>query len=115
MIKKAFATLGVAAAGLAMAAAPAMAIGDSDGSATSLQGNGGTNATGTQGNHSPNFHTLDNPNLCLPEVHNIAVGAAIGLAIPVEVPVLNNKPTQQCVVGQNTIGSGDGGVSHLIG
>ncbi|WP_441245505.1 rodlet layer protein [Kitasatospora sp. McL0602] len=115
MIKKAFTALGVAAVGLAMAAAPAMAIGDSDGSATSLQGNGGTNATGTQGNHSNNFHTLDNPNLCLPEIHNIAVAALIGVAVPVEVPVLNNQPKQECVVGQNTIGSGDGGVSHLIG
>ncbi|GAA2129553.1 hypothetical protein GCM10009760_00900 [Kitasatospora kazusensis] len=115
MIKKAFSALGVAAVGLAMAAAPAMAIGDSDGSATSLQGNGGTNATGTQGAHSPNFHTLDNPNLCLPEIHNIAVGAVIGVAVPIEVPVLNNQPKQTCVQGQNTIGSGDGGVSHLIG
>jgi hypothetical protein len=114
MIKKAFAALGVAAAGIAMTAAPAMAIADSDGSATSVQGNGGTNATGTSGNHSPNFHTLDNPNLCLPEVHNIAV-AVIGVAVPVEVPVLNNEPKQTCVVGQNTQGSGDGGVSHLIG
>ncbi len=114
MIKKAFSALGVAAVGLAMAASPAMAIGDSDGSATSLQGNGGTNATGTQGAHSPNFHTLDNPNLCLPEVHNIAV-AVIGVAVPVEVKALNNNPQQTCVVGQNTQGSGDGGVSHLIG
>ncbi|MFC6597236.1 rodlet layer protein [Kitasatospora paranensis] len=115
MIKKALAAAGVAAAGVAMVASPAMAIGDADGAATSLQGNGGTNATGTEGDHSPNYHTLDNPNLCLPEVHNIAVGAVIGLAVPIEVPVLNNQPKQTCVVGQNTVGSGDGGVSHLIG
>jgi len=114
MIKKALAAAGVAAAGLTMAASPAMAIGDADGAATSVQGNGGTNATGTSGNHSPNFHTLDNPNLCLPEVHNIAV-AVIGAAVPIEVEALNNQPTQTCVVGQNTVGSGDGGVSHLIG
>ncbi|GAA2838944.1 hypothetical protein GCM10010441_74230 [Kitasatospora paracochleata] len=115
MIKKALAAAGIAAAGLTMAASPAMAIADSDGSAASVQGNGGTNATGTQGNHSPNFHTLDNPNLCLPEVHNIGVGAIVGLAIPIEANVLNNNPEQTCVVGQNTLGSGDGGVSHLIG
>ncbi|RKE19706.1 rodlet layer protein [Streptomyces sp. TLI_171] len=114
MIKKALAAAGVAAAGLATIASPAMAIGDSDGAATSVQGNGGTNATGTSGNHSPNFHTLDNPNLCLPEVHNIAV-AVIGVAVPIEADVLDNKPAQTCVVGQNTVGSGDGGVSHLIG
>ncbi|MER5640793.1 rodlet layer protein [Kitasatospora sp. NPDC002227] len=115
MIKKALATLGVAAAGLAMAASPAMAIVDSDGSAQSTQGNGGTNATGTQGSHSPNFHTLDNPNICLPEVHNIAVAALIGVAVPVEANVLSNQPKQICDVGQNTQASGDGGVSHLIG
>ncbi|GAA0675008.1 hypothetical protein GCM10010193_29970 [Kitasatospora atroaurantiaca] len=114
MIKKALAAFGVAAAGLAMTAAPAMAIADQDGQASSVQGNGGTNATGTAGNHSPNFHTLDNPNLCLPEVHNIAV-AVIGVAVPVEVNALNTNPEQTCVVGQNTLGSGDGGVSHLIG
>ncbi|RAJ35337.1 hypothetical protein K353_05204 [Kitasatospora sp. SolWspMP-SS2h] len=114
MIKKALAAAGVAAAGLATIASPAMAIGDADGAATSIQGSGGTNATGTSGNHSPNFHTLDNPNLCLPEVHNIAV-AVIGVAVPIEADVLDNKPAQTCVVGQNTVGSGDGGVSHLIG
>ncbi|MFJ1703319.1 rodlet layer protein [Kitasatospora sp. NPDC088346] len=114
MIKKALAVAGIAAAGFTMATAPAMAIGDSDGAAVSGQGNGGTNHTGTEGNHSPNYHTLDNPNLCLPEVHNIAV-AVIGAAVPIEVKALNNNPEQTCVVGQNTVGSGDGGVSHLIG
>ncbi|MFG2820970.1 rodlet layer protein [Kitasatospora sp. NPDC048365] len=115
MLKKTLATVGIAVSAVTMSAFPAMAIGDSDGSATSLQGNGGTNATGTQGNHSPNTHTLDNPNLCLPEIHNIGVGALIGLAVPIEAKVLNNNPQQTCAVGQNTLGSGDGGVSHLIG
>lgn len=114
MIKKAFSALGVAAVGLAMAATPAMAIADSDGSAASVQGNGGTNATGTTGNHSPNFHTLDNPNICLPEVHNIGVGV-LAIVVPVEAKVLDNEPKQICNVGQSTQGSGDGGVSHLIG
>ncbi|MGF1427344.1 rodlet layer protein [Kitasatospora sp. LaBMicrA B282] len=114
MLKKSLAAAGMAAAALAMTAAPALAIGDSDGSAASVQGSGGTNATGTVGDKSPNFHTLDNPNICLPEVHNIAV-AVIGVAVPVEVPVLNNQPKQICNVGQNTQSSGDSGVSHLIG
>ncbi|MFI9269427.1 rodlet layer protein [Kitasatospora sp. NPDC052896] len=114
MIKKSLAAAGMAAVALAMTAAPALAIGDSDGSGASVQGNGGTNATGTTGNHSPNFHTLDNPNVCLPEVHNVAV-AVVGVAVPVEVPVLNNQPKQICNVGQNTQSSGDSGVSHLIG
>ncbi|MFD0528814.1 rodlet layer protein [Kitasatospora arboriphila] len=113
MLKKTFAGLGLAAAALATAAAPATR------SATrtaprSIQGNGGTNATGTWGNHSPNFHFADNPNVCLPEIHNIGV-AVLGVAVPVEVDALNNQPKQTCVVGQGTLGSGDGGVSHLIG
>ncbi|MED7952202.1 rodlet layer protein, partial [Streptomyces sp. BE303] len=89
--------------------APASAIGDSDGSAGSFQGNGGTNFTGTVGDHSPNFHFLDNANVCLPEVHNIAV-AVLGVAVPVEVPILNSTPKQICNVGQNTQSSGDAGV-----
>ncbi|MEZ0091498.1 rodlet layer protein [Streptacidiphilus sp. EB129] len=114
MYKKALAACGIAAAGLAMVAGPASAIGNSDGSSMSSQGNGGTNATGTAGDHSPNFHTLDNPNICLPEVHNIAV-AVVGVAVPVEVPILNSTPKQICDVGQTTQGTGDSGVSHLIG
>ncbi|MEV7182912.1 rodlet layer protein [Kitasatospora sp. NPDC093102] len=114
MIKKTLAAAGLAAAALAMSAGSASAIADSDGAATSVQGNGGTNHTGTFGDNSPNFHTLDNPNICLPEIHNVAVGV-LGLAVPVEVPVLNNQPKQICNVGQNTQSSGDSGVSHLIG
>ncbi len=114
MIKKTLATVGIAASAFAMTTVPASAIIDHDGSAVSGQGDGGTNHNGTEGNHSPNYHTLDNPNLCLPEVHNIAV-AVIGAAVPIEVKALNNNPEQTCVVGQNTVGSGDGGVSHLIG
>ncbi|MFF0293353.1 rodlet layer protein [Kitasatospora sp. NPDC004615] len=115
MIKKALAAVGVVAAGFAMSASPAMAIGDADGSAVSLQGDGGTNATGTHGNHSPNNHVLDNPNICLPDIHNIGVGALIGIVVPVEVDALNNGAKQTCDIGQNTATAGDGGVSHLIG
>ncbi|MBV2154569.1 rodlet layer protein [Kitasatospora sp. SUK 42] len=114
MIKKSLAAAGLAAAAIAMSAGSASAIVDSDGAATSVQGNGGTNHTGTTGNGSPNSHVLDNPNICLPEIHNIAV-AVIGIAVPVEVPVLNNQPKQICDVGQNTQSTGDAGVSHLIG
>ncbi len=115
MFKNSLAAAGLAAAVIAMSAGSAFAIADSDGSATSVQGNGGTNQTGTHGDHSANFHTLDNPNVCLPEVHNIAVGAVIGVAVPIEVPVLNKTPKQICNVGHNTQSSGDGGISHLIG
>ncbi|MFD5432785.1 rodlet layer protein [Kitasatospora sp. NPDC091257] len=114
MIKKSLAAAGLAAAAFAMSAGSASAIVDSDGAATSVQGNGGTNHTGTAGNGSPNNHVLDNPNICLPEIHNVAV-AVIGIAVPVEVPVLNNQPKQICNVGQNTQSTGDAGVSHLIG
>ncbi|MFE7532450.1 rodlet layer protein [Kitasatospora sp. NPDC057542] len=114
MIQKSFAAAGLAVAALAGAAAPASAIADSDGAAASIEGNGGTNFTGTVGNDSPNFHFLDNPNICLPEIHNIAVAVA-GLAVPVEVPIANNGGRQYCTVGQGTQSQGDGGVSHLVG
>ncbi|RAG87095.1 rodlet layer protein [Streptacidiphilus pinicola] len=114
MYKKALGAMSLAATALAMAAVPASAISDSDGQATGIQGNGGTNMTATHGNDSPNFHTLDNPNICVPEVHNIAV-AVIGVAVPVEVPVLSQQLKQYCNVGETTQGTGDGGVSHLIG
>ncbi|WP_380278484.1 rodlet layer protein [Kitasatospora purpeofusca] len=114
MIKKSLAAAGLAAAAIAMSAGSAGAIADSDGAAVSAQGNGGTNQTGTHGDHSPNFHTLDNANICLPEIHNVAVGV-LGIAVPVEVPILNSTPKQICNVGQNTQSSGDAGVSHLIG
>ena len=114
MIKKTLAAAGLAAAAIAMSAGSASAIADSDGAATTVQGNGGTNQTGTHGNGSANYHFLDNPNICVPEVHNIAV-AVLGVAVPVEVPVLDNMPKQYCNVGQNTQSTGDGGVSHLIG
>jgi hypothetical protein len=114
MLKKALAGAGVAIAAVASMTAPASAIGDSDGSTGSVQGAGGTNVTGTWGDNSPNFHFLDNPNICLPEVHNIAVGV-LGVAVPVEVPVLNSQPKQYCAVGQGTQGVGDSGVSHVIG
>ncbi len=112
MLKKVLAVAGLAAAGVAMSAAPSLAIGDADGSAASVQGNGGTNATGTTGNHSPNFHTLDNPNICLPEVHHVQVGL---IPVQVDVPVLNQQQHQICNVGQTTQANGDGALSHLIG
>lgn len=114
MLKKTLASAGLAAAAMTAVSTPAAAIGDMDGTGGSIQGNGGTNATGTVGNHSPNFHFLDNPNICFPEIHNVAVNV-IGVAVPVEVSALNNQPKQTCVVGQGTQTSGDGGVSHLIG
>ncbi|MFC8453016.1 rodlet layer protein [Kitasatospora sp. NPDC057223] len=114
MLQKSLATAGLVTAALAMAAGPASAIADSDGSAASLQGNGGTNNTGTWGDHSPNFHFLDNPNICLPEIHNIAVGV-LGVAVPVEVPIANSGGKQYCTQGQGTQSKGDSGVSHLVG
>ncbi|MFC1410594.1 rodlet layer protein [Streptacidiphilus sp. N1-12] len=112
MLKKAIAVTSLAAAALAMAAGSAAAIGDSDGSATSLQGNGGTNTTGTWGDNSPNFHFLDNPNICLPEIHHVQVGL---VPVQVDVPVLNQQSHQTCNVGQGTQSTGDGAASHLIG
>ncbi|MEY9840726.1 rodlet layer protein [Streptacidiphilus sp. EB103A] len=112
MLKKALAAAGIAAAAIAATAGPASAIGDSDGSATAMQGAGGTNVTGTWGDHSPNFHFLDNPNICLPEVHHIAVGL---IPVQVDVPVANQQSHQTCNIGQGTQSVGDGPASHLIG
>ncbi|MGW2252260.1 rodlet layer protein [Kitasatospora sp. NPDC001660] len=114
MIQKSFAAAGLAVAALAAAAAPAAAIGDADGAAASIEGNGGTNFTGTVGNNSPNFHFLDNANICLPEIHNIAVSGA-GIALPVEIPIANSGGRQYCTQGQGTQSHGDAGVSHLVG
>jgi len=114
MVKKVLAAAGLAASAVAVAAAPASAIGNSDGTTSSLQGAGGTNVTGTWGDNSPNFHFLDNPNICLPEIHNIGV-AVLGVAVPVEVPIASTQPVQYCSVGQTTQGTGDSGVSHLVG
>ncbi len=112
MIKKTLASVGLVAAALAAGAAPAMAIGNADGSAPSLQGNGGTNATGTWGDHSPNFHFLDNPNICLPEIHHVQVGL---IPVQADIPVGNQQLHQVCNVGQPTQSNGDGVASHLIG
>jgi hypothetical protein len=114
MLKKALTAAGIAATALAMSSGSASAIGDHDGTGMSSQGAGGTNLTGTWGDNSPNFHFLDNPNVCLPEVHNIAVGV-LGVAVPVEVPVLNSQPKQYCAIGQGTQSNGDAGVSHVVG
>ena len=112
MLKKALAATTLAAAALAMAAGSASALGDSDGSTMSAQGAGGTNTTGTWGDNSPNFHFLDNPNICLPEIHHIQVGL---VPVQADVPVGNQQLHQTCNVGQATQGNGDGALSHLIG
>ncbi|MFC5906961.1 rodlet layer protein [Streptacidiphilus monticola] len=112
MIKKALAGAGLVASAMAFAAAPASAISNADGSALSTQGNGGTNVTGTWGDNSPNFHTLDNPNICLPEIHHVQVGL---IPVQADVPVLNQQNHQICNVGQTTQANGDGPLSHLIG
>ncbi len=114
MLKKALAGAGIAIASMAAMAGPAMALGDADGSAASVQGDGGTNATGTAGDHSPNFHTADNLNLCLPEVHHAQVGVLV--PVQVDVPLLNQQQHQICNVGQTTQTEGDAALlSHAIG
>ncbi|MBF9073480.1 rodlet layer protein [Streptacidiphilus fuscans] len=112
MIKKSLAAAGLAAAALAVTAAPSFAIGDSDGMAMSTQGAGGTDVTGTWGNGSPNYHAADNANICLPEVHHVQVGL---IPVQVDVPVLNQQGHQICNVGQTTQTFGDAPLSHLIG
>ena len=112
MLKQALSVVGLAGAAVAMVVSPAAAIGNSDGSTTSLQGAGGTNVTGTHGDNSPNFHTLDNPNICLPEVHHVQVGL---VPIQADLPIADQQLHQTCNVGHTTQGAGDGALSHLIG
>ena len=112
MLKQALSVVGIAAGAVAMVVSPAAAISNSDGSTTSLQGAGGTNVTGTWGDNSPNFHFLDNPNICLPRVDHVQVGL---VPVQAEVPVLNQQLNQTCNVGQATQGAGDAPASHLIG
>jgi hypothetical protein len=112
VLKKTLAAVGLTAAAIAAGAVPASALGDADGSAVSSQGAGGTNVTGTWGDNSPNFHFLDNPNICLPEVHHVQVGL---IPVQVDVPVGNQQLHQTCNVGQPTQSNGDAPLSHLIG
>jgi opacity protein-like surface antigen len=112
MLKKVLAGAGLAAAMVTAVAAPANAIVDHDGSAASLQGNGGTNHSGTHGDHSPEFGFLGNPNICLPRIDHVQI---IGIPINVEVPIANQQNLQQCNVGQTTQTDGDAALSHLIG
>ncbi|WP_327065370.1 rodlet layer protein [Kitasatospora sp. NBC_01302] len=114
MLKKALASTGIAVASLAALASPAMAIGNADGSAASISGDGGTNNDGTHGNHSAAYHTLDNTDLCLPEVHHVQVGILV--PVQVDVPIANQQQHQICNVGHTTQGNGDGALlSHAIG
>jgi hypothetical protein len=110
--KKTLSALGLAAAGIAMMAVPAAAIGNADGSTNSTEGAGGTDNTGTIGNSSPAFHTLDNPNICLPEVHHVQVGL---IPVQADLPIADQQLHQTCNVGHTTQGAGDGALSHLIG
>jgi hypothetical protein len=112
MLKKVLAGAGLAAAMVTAVAAPANAIVDHDGSAASLQGNGGTNQTGTHGDHSPAFGLGDNLNACLPRIDHVQV---LLINANVEIPIGNETSLQQCNVGETTQTHGDGVLSHLIG
>jgi opacity protein-like surface antigen len=112
MLKKVLATAGLATAALAMASAPSFAIADADGAALSAQGDGGTNHTGTHGDHSPSFDLLNNANVCLPRIDHVQVGL---VDVNAEIPVLDQQHEQVCNVGQTTQTDGDAPLSHLIG
>jgi hypothetical protein len=113
MIKQTLSVVGLAMTAAALVVSPAAAIGNSDGTTNSVQGNGGTGVTGTFGHNSPSHHTLDNTNLCLPEVHHVQVGVLV--PVQADVPVADQQLHQVCQSGQGTQGAGDGAASHLIG
>lgn len=107
-------------AGVAMSAAPAMAIGN-DGGTTSLSGNGAQDATGnaaTLGHQSPQANLVSDSlnNLCLGVPAKVNAGSLVGVLVPVavqDVNVLSAPQNQQCA-DNGTQAKGDEPLSHLV-
>ncbi|MER5489598.1 rodlin [Streptomyces sp. NPDC002454] len=122
MLKKVMAAAGVAASVVgvtAAAAVPAMAIGN-DGGATTVNGNGSTQAYGnskTHGDGSPQFGAVQGSlnKLCLGVPVKANLGSLIG-AIPItaqDINVLSSPQNQQCAENSSQI-KGDEPLSHIL-
>ena len=122
MIKKVLSTATVAASVIgatAMAASPALAIGDDQGP-QSMNGNGSQQAYGnqeTKGAFSPQNSlvqgSLNKPCIALPAKVN--AGSLVGL-VPITVqdlPVLSSSQNQQCAENSSQ-NKGDDALSHLL-
>ncbi|MEV6011821.1 rodlin [Streptomyces sp. NPDC051976] len=119
MIKKMLAGAALAASVIAVGAAPAMALGDDQGT-TTVNGNGSEQNYGnthTGGTQSPQIGlvqgTLNKPCVGLPVKAN--VGSLIGL-IPItaqDINVLSSPQNQQCAENSSQI-KGDEPLSHIL-
>ncbi|ASY36357.1 MULTISPECIES: rodlin [unclassified Streptomyces] len=114
------AALSASVAGVAMAAAPAMALAD-DGGTTSVSGNGAADAFGnstTAGDQSPQASLVSDSlnKLCLGVPVKANVGSLVGLLVPVavqDVNVLSSPQNQQCA-DNSSQAKGDEPLSHLV-
>ncbi|NEA44312.1 rodlin [Streptomyces sp. SID11385] len=114
------AALSASVAGVAMAAAPAMALAD-DGGTTSASGNGAASAFGnstTVGDQSPQASLVSDSlnKLCLGVPVKANAGSLVGLLVPVavqDVNVLSSPQNQQCA-DNSTQAKGDEPLSHLV-
>ncbi|MFI0811134.1 rodlin [Streptomyces echinatus] len=123
MIKKVLAAAAVATSVVgasAVAASPALAIGNDSGT-TSFSGNGATQAFGnsaTYGNMSPQLALIqgsfNKPCIGLPAKLNAQSVAGLGnIGILQDVPVLSAPQNQQCVEN-STQAKGDEPLSHIL-
>ncbi|WP_431031874.1 rodlin [Streptomyces sp. P6-2-1] len=114
------AAMSASVAGVAMAAAPAMALAD-DGGTTSVSGNGAADAFGnatTLGDQSPQASLVSDSlnKLCLGVPVKANAGSLVGLLVPVavqDVNVLSSPQNQQCAEN-STQAKGDEPLSHLV-
>ncbi|MFI7503470.1 rodlin [Streptomyces sp. NPDC049687] len=121
MIKKVLATAAVAVSVIgasAVAAAPALAIGNDNG-ATSASGNGASQSFGnsaTFGNMSPQLAliqgSLNKPCIGLPLKLNTTTAPGPGPLLQ-DVPILSSSQNQQCVEN-STQAKGDDPLSHVL-
>ncbi|MDX2722699.1 rodlin [Streptomyces scabiei] len=119
MLKKAMATVAVAASITGLAAATATQALADDGGTTSFSGNGASQAFGnsvTKGDMSPQLSlvqgSLNKPCIGLPAKLNVGGIGAIGVALQ-DIPILSAPQNQQCTEN-STQAKGDEPLSHIL-
>ncbi|MEU1551711.1 rodlin [Streptomyces scabiei] len=119
MLKKAMATVAVAASLTGLAAATATQALADDGGTTSFSGNGASQAFGnsvTKGDMSPQLSlvqgSLNKPCIGLPLKLNAGGIGAVGAAVQ-DIPILSAPQNQQCTEN-STQAKGDEPLSHIL-
>ncbi|MDX2656651.1 rodlin [Streptomyces scabiei] len=119
MLKKAMATVAVAASITGLAAATATQALADDGGTTSFSGNGASQAFGnsvTKGDMSPQLSlvqgSLNKPCIGLPAKLNVGGIGALGVALQ-DIPILSAPQNQQCTEN-STQAKGDEPLSHIL-